>query len=317
VPWSESYNGRTFLFENEVLRILQISRSVEEVRKHFRLTWHQVENIKSKAVARGISRRQPEEIRNVGLDEKSFRKGHRYVTVLNNLDNSRVLELVEGRSEAAAKELINKGLDKKQKKAVKAVAVDMWKAFSNAVRSELGSADIVHDYFHISKHMNDAVDKTRRIENRKLLKADDRTLVGQKYEFIKNSENINRSLFRSFKDLQTSGYKTARAWAIKELFRQFWKYSSVAWAEKFFNSWYSWAIRSRLDAIKKVARMLKKHLPNILTYFTHKITNAVSEGINSKIQTVKSNSRGFHSFESFRTTVLFYCGKLDLLHFPH
>ena len=107
----------------------------------------------------------------------------------------------------------------------------------------------------------------------------------------------------------------ARAWAIKELFRDFWTYQTAGCAKRHFVKWYSWAIRSRLDLIKAKARMIKTHLPNLLTYFMHGISNAVAEGLNSKIEIVKSNARGYRSFAGFRNRILFYCGGLELAFF--
>jgi transposase len=83
--------------------------------------------------------------------------------------------------------------------------------------------------------------------------------------------------------------------------------------EAFFGSWYGWAIRYRLDPIKKVAKMLKSHLEGLLNYFDHRVTNATSEGFNSRIQSIKSAARSFRKFENYRIRILFYCGKLDLM----
>jgi len=112
--------------------------------------------------------------------------------------------------------------------------------------------------------------------------------------------------------LKKTDLKVARAWAIKELFRDFWSYTYAGCAKRHFNQWYSWAIRSRLEPIKEKSRMIKNHILNILTYFKHPITNAVAEGLNSKIQTVKANARGYRSFNGFRNSILFYCGKMDM-----
>lgn len=121
-----------------------------------------------------------------------------------------------------------------------------------------------------------------------------------------------RVMLRGFPSSKSSGLKVSRAWAIKELFRAFWDCLDAGEAKQHFNRWYSWAIRSRLEPIKEKARMIKSHLNNILTYFSHRITNAVSEGLNSKIQSVKSNARGYRSFDGFRNSILFYCGGLDM-----
>ena len=91
-----------------------------------------------------------------------------------------------------------------------------------------------------------------------------------------------------------------------------WYYSDEGSARKFFKQGYGWASRSRLQPMKKVAKMLQRHFENIITYLRHPITNAVTEGLNSKIQAIKANARGFRSFLNYRTRILFFCGKLDL-----
>ena len=132
-------------------------------------------------------------------------------------------------------------------------------------------------------------------------------------KYSSNPENLSDERWIEFETLKDQELKTSRGWAIKEQFRWFWEYRYAGNARKFFDRWYGWATHSRLKPIIKVAKMLKRHLNNILTYFRHKITNAVSEGFNSRIQSIKSQARGFRAFRNFRTRILFHCGKLDLL----
>jgi len=311
-PWADKHSGFTLLFEDFAIRVLTAARSVEEARKLLSLNWHQANAIKARAVERGLKRRKKFYIRYLGVDEKQFRHGHNYISNLYDLEQGRVLEVVEDRTEEACKLLIDKALTKRQCNNVTAVAMDMWKAYENAVTDKLPNADIVHDRFHISQHLNQAVDKVRRKEHAELLKQGDTALTGTKYQWTSNGENIKEKDVESFNELKRSDLKVSRAWAIKELFRRFWDYSYVGCAERHYKRWYSWAIRSRLEPIKKEARMIKNHLPNIMNYFKYHITNAVAEGLNSKIQTVKANARGYRSFESFRISILFYCGKLDM-----
>lgn len=312
VPWAGKNSRFTLLFEAFAIKVLLAARSVEEARKLLGLNWHQVEAIKRRAVARGLSRRADEPISYVGVDEKSFQRGHSYVTSVVDLDRSRVLEVVEERTEASCTALLEAALTEEQRLQVKAVAVDMWPAFANAVRATLQNAVIVHDRFHISKHLNEAVDQVRRRENSHLAKRGDHRLKGSRYFWLVNEENLDEKFREAFASLKHSDLKVSRAWAIKELFRDFWGYKTRGWGRRHFNRWYSWAIRSRLAPVKKVARMLKRHLENLLTYFEHPITNAASEGMNSKIQTIKSNARGFRSFQGYRSSILFYCGGLDM-----
>ena len=103
-----------------------------------------------------------------------------------------------------------------------------------------------------------------------------------------------------------------RAWALKDMFSELWEYTYEGSAKNFFKKWYWWATHARLKPLAKAAKMIKEHLPNILTYLKHRITNAVAEGINSKIQQIKSAARGFRNFYNYRTAILFHCGKLNM-----
>ncbi len=312
IPWAAKNSRFTLLFEAFAIRVLTAARSVEEARKLLGLNWHQVETIKDRAVQRGLARRKKNTIRYLGIDEKQFRSGHRYISNLYDLEGGRVLEVVEERTEQACHTLIEQALTHKQQAKVTAVALDMWKAYANAVTEKLPQAAIVHDKFHISQHLNEAVDKVRRQENKELIDQGDGRLKGSKFSWLANEENVNEKFVEHFNTLKHSDLKVARAWAIKELFRDFWSYTYAGCAERHFKQWYSWAIRSRLEPIKAKARMIKSHLPNILTYFKYPISNAVAEGLNSKIQTVKANARGYRSFSGFRNSILFYCGDLDM-----
>lgn len=311
-PWAGKNSRFTLLFEAFAIRVLTAARSVEEARKLLGLNWHQVDAIKARAVGRGLARRQETAIPYIGIDEKQFRSGHHYISSMVDLEGGRVLEVVEERTESACHTLIQQVLSESQQAQVTAVALDMWKAYANAVADKLPRADIVHDRFHISQHLNEAVDTVRRQENKALIERGDDRLKGTRFSWLANEENVNEKFVERFNNLKHANLKVSRAWALKELFRDFWAYTYAGCAERHFNQWHSWAIRSRLAPIKAKARMLKKHLPNILTYFKHRISNAAAEGLNSKIQTVKSNARGYRSLTGFRNSILFYCGGLNM-----
>lgn len=312
VPWAGKHSRFTLLFEAFAIRVLKAARSVEEARKLLGLNWHQVEAIKARAVQRGLARRDDVAIPHIGIDEKQFRSGQDYISSLVDLDEGRVLEVVKDRTEKASKILIDKALTETQQTQVIAVALDMWLPYANAVTEKLSEAVIVHDKFHISKHLNEAVDKVRRTENKELIKQGNNCLVGSKYFWLTNEENPDDNFAETFAHLKQADLKVSRAWAINELFKDFWTYTYTGCAERHFEKWYSWAIRCRLEPLKEKARMIKNHLPNILNYFRHPISNAVAEGLNSKIQTVKGNARGYRSFDGFRNSILFYCGGLEM-----
>jgi len=311
VPWAGKRSRFTLLYERFAIEVLLACRSMSAAAALLGLSWDQLHLIMERAVERGLERRELEELRHVGMDEKSFAKGQSYVSLLTDLDAGRVLEVMEGNDREAA-DFLFATLPEEALAAIEAVCIDMSGHFAAAAREAVPEAALVHDRFHISAHLNDAVADVHREENRRLQKLGDERLKGTQRLFGFDPDKLNEEQALKFAELKGSDLKTARAWAIKEVFRRFWYYSYEGSARKFFQSWYGWASRSRLKPIIKVAKMLKRHFENIITYLRHPITNAVTEGLNSKIQAIKSNARGFRSFFNYRTRILFFCGKLDL-----
>lgn len=311
VPWAEPHGRFTLMFEAFAIRVLQAAASTEQARLLLKLSWKSVQQIMNRAVERGLQERELDDIEHVGIDEKSFGRGHDYISVLTDIDGSRVLEVSEGRDELAANALWETFTDE-QKENIKAVAMDMWQAFEKSVRTHVPQAEVVYDRFHISKHLNEALDKVRRQEHKSLMKEGDETLKGSKQLWLFNPENLKAAHQERFEALKELELKTSRAWAIREQFRWFWEYTYQGNAKKFFDRWYQWACRCRLEPIKKVAKMIKNRLGNILTWFRHRISNGPAEGFNSRIQSIKSAARGFRNFNNYRTRILFFCGKLNL-----
>jgi len=311
VPWAGKGSRFTLLFESFAIEVLKACSSVKAAAELMGLNWHQVNEIKRRAVARGLERRESAPIQHLGIDEKSFRKGHNYVSLLTDLQRSRVLDVVEGRDGYACDKLFGT-LTQEQLNDVEAIAMDMWRAYIKAAAEHLPNADVVHDRFHVSAHLNQAIDKVRRQEHKILSQQKDDTLKKSKYLWLTGFENLTEEMQNRFNELQSLGLKVGRAYAIKETFDHFWDYRYAGCARKFFNQWYGWARRSQLEPVKKVAKMIKDHFENIITYLKHRISNATTEGFNGVIQSIKANARGFRNFENYRIAILFQCGKLDL-----
>lgn len=312
VPWAAKHSRFTWMFEAFAIKVLQAASNVNKAAQLLGLSWEAAHSIMERAVERGLERRSEEPIKYVGIDEKSFGKGQSYISLMVDIDRSRVMEVAKDRSAESCDELCS-SLSESQKQGVLAVATDFWQAFRNSIREQVPQAEIVHDHFHISQYLVEAVDLVRRRENRQLSKLGDDSLKGTRQLWLYNFEKLDTDQSDQIEHAQRVAMKTGRAWAIKEMFRDFWTYRSPTWAGKFFDRWYSWAIRSRLPPIKEVAKMFKRHLTGLLAYFRHRITNAQSEGFNSRVQAIKSAARGFRSFENYRIRILFYCGKLNLL----
>ncbi|HVX56684.1 MAG TPA: ISL3 family transposase [Candidatus Saccharimonadales bacterium] len=310
VPWAEPGSRFTVHFEAYAVAVIEACRSLTQAADLLRLHWDSVQRIIERAVERGLARRTTEGIRRVGLDEKSFRRGQRYISLMTDLNKQRVLEVVPGRDTKQAVALW-KTLPDEQRKTVEAAAMDMGANFVAATRIAAPQAAIVHDRFHVAKHLNKAVDQTRRQEAAKLAEKGDETLKKTRYLWLHGT--VPEKHQATFADLLEMNLKTSRAWLYKEQMVEFWGQSDAAAGERFFSQWYRTVMRSRLPKVKAVANTLKSRLVNLLTYFQHRITNTITEGFNSKTQAIKADARGFRRFENYRARILFFCGKLDLM----
>jgi transposase len=311
VPWAERYSRVTLLMEAFVVKLLQACPTTQGVCELTRLAWSTVNGIMVGAVERGMLRRSEDDVPHLGMDEKSSERGHSYASILTDIDRSRVLDLVPERKLEAAKSLLGT-LSPAQRASVKAVAMDMWPAFMSAAQACIPQADVVHDRFHVSKYLGEAVDAVRKQEHRSLAQAGTSPLTGSKYAWLKTYADGRSSEAVSFRALNQLNLKTSRAWRIKETFTQFWSYYYTGAAKRFFDAWSNNAMRSRLEPVKKVVKMLRRHKIGLLNYSQHRISNACAEGFNSAIQLIKANARGFRNFTNYRARILFHCGKLDM-----
>lgn len=311
VPWAEEMGRFTKLFERLAINMMQATKNRKSAAEMLRITWDEANGIMQRAVKRGMERRTDEDVPYIGIDEKSFLKGHKYATIMTDITGKRVLEVAQNR-DAEAVNTVWKSLSSKQIKSIKAVSMDFWQAFINGAETHAPDAAIVHDKFHIMKYMNEAVDAVRKQEHRKLMSNNDESLKGHKYLFLKNKTDFTKENKKDFRELNIDQLAVGRAWNRRELLRGLWNYTYEKSARTFFNNWYFSATHSRLKPVIKVAKMIKKYLENILTYLKHRITNGFAEGMNSVIQHIKSTARGFRSFKNYRIAILFFCGNLKL-----
>jgi transposase len=318
LPWAEARARFTTLFERLAIDLLGAADTLAAARI-LRISWDEAWHILERAVARGQRAKPGQVPAYLGVDEKAIAKGHRYLTLVYDLARSTVEFIADERQEASLAgyfEAIGAG----PLTGVEAIAMDMWEPYVQAVRAQVPDADakIVFDRYHIMTHLGDAVDRVRRREHRTLRATGDETLTGSKYLLLYAEENLperHRTRVGSLKAHQT--LKTARAWAIKESLRDLWTYGRRGWADRYWKAWYFWATHSRLTPVIDVARLIERHLPQVLNFFDHPITNAVSEGLNSKIQTVKKMAYGFRNREHFKTAIYFHCRGLYLYPVTH
>lgn len=311
-PWAEDKSRYTALFEALIIDWLQ-EASISAVANQFKLSWSAIDGIMSRAVKHGLSRREIPELKHIGIDETSFQKRHEYVTVVTDGIEPKVLYVADGRKKESLDEFFE-SLSDEQKTKIKIISMDMWEAYINAVKKHIPEADmkIVFDKFHIAQHLGKAVDKVRREENKILISKGREDLKGTKYHWLTNPKNMSDEKWKEFNFLRNSNLKTARAWAMKETAMNIWNYVRSSCIYKHLIKWISWASRSRLEPMKKVGKMFKKHIWGIINAIIEKADNGHSESINSGIQKVKRQACGFRNRERFRNAIYFHLGGLDL-----
>lgn len=316
VPWAEPGSSFTALFEVLVIRWLR-EASLSAIAKQFGLGWTALAGIQQRAVRRGIKRRVFEEgstlPQHLGIDETSFQKRHEYVTVIGDQDEGHVVHVADGRGKESVSEYL-KGFDEAARSRVKTVAMDMWPAYISVVEELIPGAErkICFDKFHVAQHLGNAVNKVRSQEHRRLSKEGDSPLKGTRYLWLTKGSGLSKARRQLIESLKRVAVKTSRAWALKEHCMAAWKHRGKIWARAALLRWYSWAIRSRLEPVKKVARMIKSHLEGVVNAIYHRVTNARAEGINSRIQWIKYTARGFRNRDRFRTAIYFHLGGLDM-----
>lgn len=317
VPWAEDRSRFTALFEALAIRLLK-ETTLTGLAAIMGLSWDEAAGIQRRAVARGLRRLQVDPARFIGVDETSFQKRHEYVTVVADLERNAVQWVGDDRRRATLAAYW-RSRSEAELGAVEQVVMDMWEPYIDATAIDAtaaglpaGAEKIVFDRYHVVQQLNFAVDQVRRAEQRELRKRGDTRLKGTRWLWLKGRPRRSRADRLAIEQLTASGLKVGRAWAIKEVILKLWEYTSPGWAAKYFRKWYFWATHSRLPAIIKVAKMMKRHLDGILAFLKYRITNALTESLNSKIQEIKYRARGYRNRENFRLAILFHCGKLDM-----
>lgn len=316
LPWAGPHSRFTTLFERLAIDVLAAC-DVASAARLLGISWDEAWHLMDRAVTRGLAAKPPSVPARVGVDEKAAGKGHDYITVVSDLDAGTVEYIADERRQASLDGYFEK-FTPEQLAGIEAVAMDMWEPFAASVRTYLTDADdkIVFDRFHLMAYLTKAVDTVRKQENRALLAAGDKSLARSKYLWLYSAENLPDRHLDHFAVLRASDLKTARAWAIKESLRHFWSYQRRGWGAKHFARWYFWATHCRLQPIIDAAKTLKRHQAGLLSFFTHRITNAGAEGLNSRIQAIRVSARGYRNREHFKTAIYFHLGGLQLYPTP-
>ena len=282
-PWARKQSGFTLMFEAFVMflaREMPVSKIAEMVGETDTRLWRIIRG----NVKRAYAELDFSDVEEIGVDETSSRKGHNYVTIFADMEAGDVLFATEGKDsgtiEKFAEELPNHAAKAEQ---IKEITMDMSPSFISGAGKFLPEAEITFDKFHVIKALQEALDQVRRMEQKQnpLLKT-------TRYIWLKNPEKLTAEQKKKLESLRFENLKTAKVYQMKLTFQDIYRYvTEPKAAEEAIRKWLSWAVRSRLDPIKRFAKMVKSHFTGIMRYFDSRLTSGAMESINSRVQEAK------------------------------
>ena len=320
VPWAEGKNQCCNVYR---LFLARWARRLpwSEVATIFGTTWNVVCRSIRWVVDYGLTHRSLDDIRSIGVDEVSIWKGHKYLTVVYQIDEGvrRLLWVGRERTEETLRGFF-KMLGDERSGSIEFVASDMWKPYLTVVKEQIGHALHVLDRFHIVAKLNKAIDEVRAKEARELkVRGFEPILKRTRWCFLKRPENLTANQAQKLTDVLVYDLRTVRAYLLKEAFDGFWSYTSPYWAGWYLDKWCARAMRSRLEPIKKFVGTLRQHRHLLLNWFKAKkeISCGVVEGLNTNVKLALRKARGFKSYEVAETALYHELGRLPEPKFTH
>jgi transposase len=306
VPWARAQSGFTLLFEAFALALIEREMPVSRVAEILGVNPQRVWTVFNHWVGQARASDDPSSITRLGVDETSSKKGHSYVTIGVDLDESRVVHACEGKGKACmqsmADYLSGKGVGKDQ---VKELSMDLSPAFIAGASESFPKAQITFDRFHVVKLLNEAMNQVRIAERK-----EHAALKGHKYTFLKNKAELSSKKKQALDDMVTLYPTLGAAYRLKELFNDLWTMPGKLAASAFLKDWCEQVEQAKIPAFQKFANTVRAHWSGIIHFVESNITNAILESINSKIQLAKRRARGFRNINNYINMIYFLCGKL-------
>lgn len=316
LPWSV---GKRPVSLPMILFLSQWARrlSWRETARAFQTSWESVYRSVEWFVQWGLAQRKLEEVQAIGVDEIHWGKGLRsenFLTVIYQIDGHcrRLLWVGKRRTQATLRQGLA-SLGPEVIAGLRFICSDMWQPYLQVIAAKAGHALHILDRFHLTSHLNQAVDQVRRAECGRLRgKPQGAKLKHMRWNLLRRGSRVRGHAKQRLHGLLHTKLATARAWMLKETFQDFWRYRSLTWAAAFLDVWCERALRSRIEPMRKVARMLRSHEELILNWFRAKgeISNAVVEGLNNKIRVITRRSYGFRTYDAMETALYHNLGRL-------
>jgi transposase len=313
--WFGKLAGFTLLFEALVLAMAQ-QMTFSAVAKLVDESWHRVHAICSRYVELALAEADLSEVTAVAIDETSSRRGHNYLTIAADTDERKVVFVTEGKDAKTVAGFADwLTAHKGSPEQVRLVGIDMSPAFIRGVSEHLPSARITFDKFHVVAHASAAVDQMRRLEQRT-----DPSLKGLRWTLLKDRGRLSDESRADLDALvaQTATKRTARAWLYREHLRDILERKQINVVSAMLKQWCTNVLRSKVEPMKEVARMIRKHFDGIVAWTQTRQTNGYIEALNGLFQAAKRKARGYTRFETMRTVLFLIAGKLDFMRInPH
>ncbi len=306
--WFGKLAGFTLLFEALVLAMAQ-QMTFAAVAKLVGESWHRVHAICSRYVDLALAEADLSAVTAVAIDETSCRRGHNYLTIAADMEERKVVFVTEGKDAktvaAFAEYLVE---HKGTAEQVSSVSIDMSPAFIKGVTKHLPKARITFDKFHVIAHASAAVDATRRIEQRT-----DPSLKGLRWKLLKDRDSLSDEGRADLDALiaQAATKRTARAWLYREHLREILDRKQINVVSAMLKQWCTNVLRSKVEPMKDVARMIRNHFDGIVAWTQTRQTNGFIEALNGLFQAAKRKARGYTRFTTMRTVLFLIAGKLD------
>lgn len=320
VPWSEGKHSCCKVYRH-FLAAWARRLSWKEAAQCFNTSWDNVCRSVQWVVDYGLKHRDLEGVEAIGVDEVAYSKGHNYMTLVYQIDNprKRLLSVIKDRKTESLDGFFEE-MGATWCSKIKVVCSDMWKPYLKVIADKLPVALNILDRFHIVKKLNEAINKVR-VDEVKRLKSDgfEPLLTGSKFCFLKRPGNLTVKQSKKLGDLLRYDYKTVRAYFHKEAFDAFWQYNSPYWAKWFLKKWCARVMRSRLEPMKKFVKTLRNHEDLLMNYFkAHKqYSSGVVEGLNLRVNLSMRKAYGYRSFELMQVSLYHTLGDLPEPEFTH
>lgn len=312
IPWADGKQRSCYAYR-QYLATWAKRISWSEVGRVFHVSWGVVFRSVEWVVQWGLDHRELSGIKAIGVDEIAVWKGHKYLTVVYQIDEGvrRLLWVGLDRTEKTLDEFF-KSFGKINTAGLLYVASDMWKPYLNVIRRWAPAAIHVLDRFHIVAKLNKAIDEVRSVEARSLAAKGYETLKNTRWCFVKRPENLTAGQKMKLKDILQYDLRTVRAYLHKEALEAFWKYSSPKHAGMFLEKWCTRALRSRIPQLKRFVGTMRKHKPLILNWFIAKkaISSAAVEAMNGNAKLTIRKARGFRTTKALRIALFHQMGRL-------